>query len=61
MGLALFYQVSRELTLGEQGIGGDGSAFDRNGIEHRRGHLDLVGLFFFVTAGYRQGADFFWV
>jgi hypothetical protein len=55
------HQISSQITLREQGVRSDGSTFNLNGIEHRRRRLDFIGLFFFVTAFYRQCADFFWV
>ena len=60
MRIALFDQVSGEITLGEQGIGGDGSALDVDGIEQRDGGLDFVGAFNFLV-GYGQSTYFFWV
>jgi hypothetical protein len=55
-------QVSRQLALGQQRVGGDLFVFDVDGVEQRNGGSDLVGLFDrFGIAVYRQGADFFWV
>ncbi len=55
-------QVIGQLALGEQSVGGDVLVFDLDGLEQRDGGCDLVGLFGrFGIAGYRQGADFFWV
>jgi len=48
-------------VLREQGIGGDCSTLDLDGIEHRRGNLDLVGLLVFIAAFDRKRAYFFWV
>ena len=61
MGVALD-QVSGQLALGQQRVGGDLFVFDVDGVEQRNGGSDLVGLFDrFGIAVYRQGADFFWV
>ncbi len=57
---SIFHQVSRELTLREQCIRRDGSAFNLKGIEQGRRRLDLIGLFFFITAFYGQCPHFFW-
>jgi hypothetical protein len=43
-------QVVCKLPLCKQRIGGDGFAFDRNGIQHRCSHLDFIGLLFSVGA-----------
>ncbi len=55
-------QVSRQLALGQQRVGGDVLVFDVDRVEQRNGGGDFVGLFdrFDITV-YRQGADFFWV
>jgi hypothetical protein len=55
-------QVSGQLALGQQGVGGDLLVFDVDRVEQRNGGSDFVGLFDrFGIAVYRQGADFFWV
>jgi len=55
-------QVSRQLALGQQRVGGDLLVFDVDGVEQRDDHADLVGLLDrFGIAVYRQGANFFWV
>jgi len=61
MRLPLLDQISGERALRQQRVGGDLLAFDRDGIEQRDGHLDLVGAFKLVIAVYRQDTDFFWV
>jgi hypothetical protein len=55
-------QVSGQLALGQQRVGGDVLVFDVDRVEQRNSGSDFVGLFdrFGVTV-YRQGADFFWV
>ncbi len=61
MGTALD-QVSGQLALGQQRVGGDLLVFDFDRVEQRNGGRDFVGLFDrFGIAAYRQGADFFWV
>ena len=61
MGVALD-QVSGQLALGQQRVGGDFLVFDIDRVEQRNGGGDFVGLFDrFGIAVYRQGADFFWV
>jgi len=59
--LALFDQVSRELALGVQGIGGDLAPGHLDGLEQWDQHADLVGALLLLAALYGQGADFFWV
>ena len=44
------YQVFSQLNLGKEGICGNRPAFDLNAVKHRRRDLDLIGLFFFITA-----------
>ena len=61
MRVAFLDQIPGQLALGQQGVGGDGFPLDVDGIEQRDGGFDFVGLFFLVTAGYPQGAHFFWV
>lgn len=60
MGVA-FDQVGGELTLGEQGVSGDGLAGEVDRFEDREGHPDLMGAFQFVAAIDGHGADFFGV
>lgn len=54
-------QVTGKFALREQGISGDGSPGDFDGIEQRRGRFYLVGAFFLIAALGTKGADFFWV
>ena len=55
-------QVSRQLALGQQCVGGDVLVFDFDRVEQRNDGRDFIGLFDrFGIAGYRQSADFFWV
>jgi len=54
-------EVVCQLALGQQGIGGEGLAGNVDGIDERDEGTDLIGLFFLIAIGYRQGADFFWV
>jgi hypothetical protein len=61
VGVALLDEVSGQFALGQQGVGRDGFAADVDGIKQGNGCLDLVGLFFLIAAGYRQGPHFFWV
>ena len=58
---SLFNPVVGQFALSEQGIAGDCLAVDVEGIDDRDEHPDFIGLFEFVTAFYRQSADFFWV
>jgi hypothetical protein len=55
----LLNQVTSQLALGQQGIGGNGFALDVNGVQQGDGGLDFVGLFFLVTAFYGEGPHFF--
>ena len=55
------HQIVGQLALCQQGIGGDQSVFDINGIEQGREHANLVGLFLLITACYGQSTNFFWV
>jgi hypothetical protein len=54
-------QIPGQFALGEQGIGRDGFVLDVEGLEQWDGDVDFVGLFFLVTAFYREGPHFFWV
>ena len=54
-------QVSGELALGQQGVGGNGLAGEREGFEERDDHPDLVGLLDRIALADGQGTDFFWV
>ena len=57
----LLRQVAGQVTLGEQCVCGDGSAFNLNGIQHGCRNLYLIGLLFSITTFDRECADFFWV
>ena len=61
VGLALSDEVLCDAALGQLGIGGDILVLDVDGIEEGDGHLDLVGLFEFLTIFEGKGAHFFWV
>jgi hypothetical protein len=61
MGLALQAHIIGELTLGEQGIGGDVFVVDIDGIEQGDGYPDFVGALPFLSAFSRYRGDFFWV
>ena len=52
-------QVSCQFTLGQQGIGGNGSPQNIDAIEQRCCCFDFISLFFYITPGYRQCTDFF--
>ena len=57
----VLHQIAGQVTLGEQCVCGDGSAFNLSGIQHGCSNLYLIGLLFFITAFYRECTDFFWV
>ena len=59
--VSLSDDVVSQVTLSQEGVGCDGFAFDVEAVEEGDGDFDFVGLFFFVTSFYWQGADFFWV
>ena len=61
MRFALANDIVSDFALGQKGIGGNFFALNIDGIQQRDGGFDFVGLFFLVTAFYRQGAHFFWV
>ncbi len=56
-----FDQVIGQLALGEQGVGGDGSPGNVDGIEQGGGGFYLVGSFFLIATLGAKCADFFWV
>jgi hypothetical protein len=60
VGAALLDDVFGELSLCQQGIGGDVFVFDLDGIEQGLGGLDFVGALDLLVV-YGQVADFFWV
>ncbi len=61
MRISFFNNVFGKITLGQQGIGGDGFPLNIYGIEEGDSGFDFVCPFFFVASFYRQSADFFWV
>ena len=58
---ATVHYIVGELALRQQGIGGDKSVLDIDGIEQAWEHPNFVGLFLLITAFYGQSPDFFWV
>ncbi len=56
---SILHQITSELTLREQCIRRNGSAFYLNGIEQGCRRFYLIGPFFLVTAFYWKRADFF--
>jgi len=61
MSMAIPNQIVSDIALGEQGICGNFFALNIDSIKEGDGGLDFVGTFMFLTALYREGADFFWV
>jgi hypothetical protein len=55
------HQIVGVFALRQQGIGGDQSAFDIDGIKQGSKHPNFVGLFLLITAFYGQSTNFFWV
>jgi len=50
VGFTLRDQILGQGALGEQGVGDDVFSLDVDRLEHRYGHLDLVGTFDFFFA-----------
>lgn len=51
--------VSRQGSLGQEGISGDVPPGNVATLEQRDGHADLIGLFLYLAAGSLQGSHFF--
>ena len=60
MSFALPDYIMGDLTLGQQGIGGNILSLNIDGVKERDGGFDFVGAFDFVVI-YGQVAYFFWV
>ena len=58
---AIFHQVSSQFALSEQGVGGNGSSLDLNGVQQGRGYLDLISLLLLIATFDGKRTYFFWV
>jgi hypothetical protein len=58
VGVTVSDQILGRGALGEQGVGGDVFSLDVDGLQHRDGHLGLVGTFDFFFVLYGQSANF---
>jgi hypothetical protein len=60
MGVTILNQIACDLALGQEGVCGNGFAFDIDSVKEWDSSLDFVGAFEFIGALYGERADFFW-